>query len=536
MSPLAQTPSRAAYPRPDPLARTGYLAENAQPPRFTTIPSSRKLNKNLASFNNNQSKRQGEVTIMAFWLKLIAALLVGVLVGYLLRDTSIGRVIDERHAETVGGLASDYVAEHTELDERAEVKTVEGLRLIEVEVDEPAHSVFRATGVANTFLIQTDEGQVIFDTGLSTQAAKHKRLLQEVAVGDVAYIVLSHSHADHTGGARFWLAEFPDAKVVTHERFVEGQRYLDDLEHHFWSRNRLLYSFMPEEPPEDGMNVYGGIAPDIEVREGEFYTFALGGVRFEAIAAAGAEGDDNLVLWMPDRRLLFSGDFFGPLFPMVPNLFTLRGEKFREPLAYARSLDRLIALEPEMVLPGHFDPISGSESLVRDMRKMREATLFIHDQTVVGMNQGKTVWELMRDVKLPPELDLTQGHGKVSWNVRSIWEHYSTWFHFESTTELYPVRVREIYADIAELAGGPETLVAQAQRDLDAGEPESALHWIEIGLAANADHAGLLQVRLNTLDHMLERAYVEGSNYSETGWLKSKIAKTQAALIEISPQ
>ena len=464
-------------------------------------------------------------------LKWLGALLLGIVLGYALRDTGLSRVIDERRAEAVGTLASSYIASQTELDDRAQVKTVAGLQHIEVGVDQPAPDVFRASGVGNTFLIRTDEGLVLFDTGLATQAAKHKRLLQDAVPGEVTYIVLSHSHADHIGGTKFWLAEFPDAQVVTHAKFSEGQRYLKDLERHFWSRNRLLYTFMPEEPPESGMNAYGGIAPDIEVAEGDVYALTLGGVRFEAIATAGgAEGDDNLVLWLPDRRLLFSGDFFGPLFPMVPNLFTLRGEKFRDPLAYVRSLDRLIALEPEMVLPSHFDPISGAERVRQDMQRMRDATQFIHDQTVAGMNRGDSLWQLMRDVQLPPELALSQGHGKVSWNVRSIWEHYSTWFHFESTTELYPVQIRELYPDIAALAGGPEPLATKARQSLQTGELEAALHFVELGLASQPDHPDLLQARLDALNQLLDRAYQQGSNYSETGWLKSRIDATKAAL------
>ena len=464
-------------------------------------------------------------------LKWLGVLLVGIVLGYALRDTGLSRVIDERRAEAVGTLASSYIASQTELDDRAQVKTVAGLQHIEVAVDQPAPDVFRASGVGNTFLIRTDEGLVLFDTGLATQAAKHKRLLQDAVPGEVTHIVLSHSHADHIGGTKFWLAEFPDAQVVTHAKFSEGQRYLKDLEQHFWSRNRLLYTFMPEEPPESGMNAYGGIAPDIEVAEGDVYALTLGGVRFEAIAAAGgAEGDDNLVLWLPDRRLLFSGDFFGPLFPMVPNLFTLRGEKFRDPLAYVRSLDRLIALEPEMVLPSHFDPVSGAERVRQDMQRMRDATQFIHDQTVAGMNRGDPLWQIMRDVQLPPELALSQGHGKVSWNVRSIWEHYSTWFHFESTTELYPVQIRELYPDIAALAGGPEPLAVKARQSLQTGELEAALHFVELGLASQPDHPELLQARLDALNQLLDRAYQQGSNYSETGWLKSRIDATEAAL------
>lgn len=464
-------------------------------------------------------------------LKWLGVLLLGIVLGYALRDTGFSRVIDERRAEAVGTLASSYIASQTELDDRAQVKTVAGLQHIEVGVDQPAPDVFRASGVGNTFLIRTDEGLVLFDTGLATQAAKHKRLLQDAVPGEVTYIVLSHSHADHIGGTKFWLAEFPDAQVVTHAKFLEGQRYLKDLERHFWSRNRLLYTFMPEEPPESGMNAYGGIAPDIEVAEGDVYALTRGGVRFEAIATAGgAEGDDNLVLWLPDRRLLFSGDFFGPLFPMVPNLFTLRGEKFRDPLAYVRSLDRLIALEPEMVLPSHFDPISGAERVRQDMQRMRDATQFIHDQTVAGMNRGDSLWQLMRDVQLPPELALSQGHGKVSWNVRSIWEHYSTWFHFESTTDLYPVQIRELYPDLAALAGGPEPLAAKARQSLQTGELEAALHFVELGLASQPDHPELLQARLDALNQLLDRAYQQGSNYSETGWLKSRIDATEAAL------
>ncbi len=472
---------------------------------------------------------------MSSVLKWLGVLLLGILLGYGLRDSGLSRVVDERRAEVTGNLASAYVASQSEADERATVKTVAGLQQIEVAVDQPAPGLFRASGVANTFLIPTDGGNVLFDTGLGTQSPRHKRLLQEAAPGKVTHIVLSHSHADHIGGTRFWLAEFPDARVVTHAKFLEGQRYLDDLERHFWSRNRLLYAFMPEEPPEDSPFSYGGVTPDIEVPEGDTYTFTVGGVRFEAIAAAGAEGDDNLVLWVPERRMLFSGDFFGPLFPMVPNLFTLRGEKFRDPLAYARSLDRLIGLAPEMVLPSHFDPVSGADRIRRDMQKMRDATLYIHDETLAGMNAGKSVWQLMREVRLPPELALSQGHGKVSWNVRSIWEHYSTWFHFESTTELYPFRIRELYPDIASLAGGPEPLAARAWQHLDAGQPEAALHWVELGLADQPTHAGLLNARLSALNQLLDRAYEQGSNYSETGWLKSRIAATQTALAEAPP-
>ena len=73
-----------------------------------------------------------------------------------------------------------------------------------IEVRQIADNVHYATGVGNTMMITTDEGNVIFDTGLVLQVAQQIKLLKEVSGAPVLYVVLSHSHADHTGGAKYW--------------------------------------------------------------------------------------------------------------------------------------------------------------------------------------------------------------------------------------------------------------------------------------------------------------------------------------------
>ncbi len=71
------------------------------------------------------------------------------------------------------------------------------------------------------------------------------------------------------------------------------------------------------------------------------------------------------------------------------------------------------------------------------MTKVRDATAYLRDRTIDGMNAGRDLWTLMREVTLPPELALPQVHGKVPWIVRAIWEEHVGWFRYESTTELY---------------------------------------------------------------------------------------------------
>ena len=319
-----------------------------------------------------------------------------------------------------------------------------------IAVSEVAPGIFQASGVGNSFAIETSEGNVIFDTGLIIQASEQIAKLK-AAVGDEEpkKIILSHSHADHVGGTRLW--DEGNAEIVAHEEFEEEQRYLTELNPYLHQRNRTLFPWIPETPRTlPGMD-FRGLVPDVRVGNGEPYRFTLGGRRFEVYGTPGAEGADNIVLWLPDEKILLSGDFFGPQFPQFPNVFTMRGEKVRKPIEYVDSLNRILTLEPEMILPSHLDPVVGGDKIARDMRKIRDAVQYVHDETVAGMNSGFSVEELMSSVALPQELSLSQSHGKVSWAVKSIWEYYATWFHFDRTSELYPTSQRAILADIAEL-------------------------------------------------------------------------------------
>ena len=101
---------------------------------------------------------------------------------------------------------------------------------------------------------------------------------------------------------------------------------------------------------------FRGLIPDIRVDNDIPYSFSLGGRRFEVHATPGAEGADNVVLWLPDDKVLLTGDFFGPQFPQFPNLFTMRGEKMRKPVEYMNSIDHLLNLDIETLLPSHLEP------------------------------------------------------------------------------------------------------------------------------------------------------------------------------------
>lgn len=399
---------------------------------------------------------------------------------------------------------------------------------IPIDVRKLADNVYQARGVANTQLIVTSEGHVVYDTGLAIQAAKQRRLLGEVVPdAPITHVILSHSHQDHAGGTPFWVEE--GTEIVAHQEYPEEQRYLKELEDFFWFRNRTLFPFMPETPPKTGIFAYGGVVPTILVDQPDVLRFEQGGVRFEVLPTPGAEGADNLVLWLPDQKILFSGDFFGPNFPQFPNIFTMRGEKVRKPFEYITSLEQIIKLEPEMIVPSHKDPVVGKEQIMADLIKMRDAVRYVHDATIAGMNAGKTVHQLMAEVVLPPELELRQIHGRVSWAVKSIWEYYSTWFHFDSTSELYAIPVSAVRPEIAELAG-VEALAERAATHIEAGRFVEAIHLLEIATAGDPRNRKALETRKAALEGLLREAQATFQNSYEMDFLKYRIRLTDEAL------
>jgi alkyl sulfatase BDS1-like metallo-beta-lactamase superfamily hydrolase len=255
------------------------------------------------------------------------------------------------------------------------------------------------------------------------------------------------------------------------------------------------------------------------------FTFTLGGLRFELIAVSGAETEDSLLVWLPEHRICFTGNVFGALFGHFPNLVTIRGDRYRDALRYVETLDVLLGLEPELLCVGHFDPVAGADLIRGEVLRTKQAVLHVHDAVVEAMNAGRDVWSVMQELRLPPELDVGEGYGKVPWSARAIWESYQGWFHGRSTTELYGVPYGAASAELVALAGGPGP-VAKAALEQAERAPVEALHLAEAALAADPGHRGALEASLAAHRALRARA----TNFWEVKWLEKELARLERQL------
>lgn len=379
--------------------------------------------------------------------------------------------------------------------------------------------IWMSPGLSNSYLISTDEGRIVINTGMGFEGPVHRALYDEVDSSPTRFVILTQGHYDHVGGIDHFVHQSSGrTDVIAH---ASWRTWRDDNERlaSFRVRNSA-FAFMDrvlagmsatrERFPESSQ-AQGVAAPTIEVTDR--LSFTLGGRSFEVISVPGGETTDSLVVWMPEERILFSGNTFGPLFAHVPNLVTIRGDRYRDALTVIATIEKVRALGAETLITGHFDPVYGAEVIDGELSRLRDAVQHLHDETVAGMNAGKDVRTLMREITLPEHLDVGEGYGKVSWNVRAIWENYAGWFHHISTTELYDVPASAVRADLVELAGA-DAIVARAAERLAADAPLEAIHLAEL---VESDAARTVLRSAHQL--LLERS----TNFWESSWLTRQI-------------
>jgi alkyl sulfatase BDS1-like metallo-beta-lactamase superfamily hydrolase len=382
---------------------------------------------------------------------------------------------------------------------------------------------------SNSYLLQTPDGNVQVNAGMGIEAPVIRHNFQQFSTAPLRYLVLTQGHVDHVGGVAYFREHNPGLTVIAQAGNPEHQAYDGRLAAFRASRSAFAFAdkFAGafEHYAQHGLQDYpvqDVPMPDVLVEDR--YNFSLGGLQVELIAVPGAETNDSLIVWLPQHRICLTGNLFGCPFGHFPNLVTIRGDRYRDALTVAAAVQRVLDLGAETILYGHHQPVYGAEVIATELTVLRDAILFVHDETVKGMNAGVDLPTLMAEIRLPPALEVGEGYGKVSWSVRAIWEHYAGWFKHESTTELYAQPRSAVHADLIALSGGPDAIVARAQQKLAQRQFVEALHLLDIVLplglpdaltAAIAAHNGLLE---------------DSANFWLSAWLQNRIRVLESQL------
>lgn len=371
-----------------------------------------------------------------------------------------GAAQDERSHKPGGEKVHPTLAAHSAIFEKRIEKVTDG--------------VYVAIGyaLANSIMLEGSDGLVIVDVTESAESAREVyTAFRELSDKPIKALVYTHNHADHVfGGGGFFPDGVPaDLPIYAHDSTnYYINRFANIIRPAIATRSARMFG--TELPAGENGVVNAGIGPYLAQGGHSGGTIALlrpnttfseslsvdvAGLKIELIHAPG-ETNDQLFVWLPDKRVLLPGD---NIYKSFPNLYTIRGTLYRDVLQWAYSLDKMRALKPEFLVPSHTVPVSGEQAVGALLQDYRDAIQFVHDQTIRGINKGLGPEELARQVILPPHLKrhpwLQEHYGRVSWSVRNIFNGYLGWFGGDAT-DLAPLPPSERGEALVAAFGGIE--------------------------------------------------------------------------------
>ena len=261
------------------------------------------------------------------------------------------------------------------------------------------------SGVTSVYLFD-DEAPTLIDAG--TAASADAILEGLVACGvepaDLEHLVLSHVHADHSGGASALVEAAPDLNVYIHE--LTAPHLVDPAALVESSKQAMGEHFeaMGEQGPVPESNV-------VPV-SGEGTTIDVGENTLEVIHAPG-HSPDHCAVWNPERELLFAAECLGLYMPeaerwlppaTLPNFSVGRTEG---------TIAKLRELDPETIVFPHFgvwpdDPAEAFETAEAELHRFDEWIAERYEETGSVASTEAAVADELIDVS-PPYDPLVEG-------------------------------------------------------------------------------------------------------------------------------
>ena len=349
-------------------------------------------------------------------------------------------------------------------------------------------------------VFDSGDGLVCFDSsGVHTGQAVFDSLKQW-RPDRVGHLVYTHGHADHVGGSTFFAEDRP--LVVGHENVA---RRLDRYDYtNNWNLiiNSRQFGGIPGELNLSIGSAEGGATVDIAdarrflpsttLRPSETFddrhTMTAGATTIELRHARG-ETDDHLWAWFPDRKWIMAGDFVIWNFPNAGNPQKVQ----RYPLEWAAALREMIAEGPELLVPAHGLPISGSARIANVLGDIAGTLERLVADVIELMNEGATLDTILHTVNVPADTlakpYLRPLYDEPEFVVRNVWRQFGGWWD-GAASRLKPSPDAHLASAIAELCGGADALVERARKAASDNDLRLACHLADLaGWAAPDDPA-----------------------------------------------
>ena len=222
------------------------------------------------------------------------------------------------------------------------------------------------------YLVVENDHAVFIDCGTNHSVPRMLHALEGAGLSSahVDWLILTHVHLDHAGGAGELMAQLPNARLLVHPR---GARHMIDPSK-LWAGASAVYG---EAVMEREYGRLRPIAAERVVEANDGYEVDLGGRTLRAINTPGHARHHNAI---HDERsnVCFTGDVFGLSYREFdtasgPFILPTTSPVQFDPAELHASIERLVALKPAAMYLTHFSRVEDVARLATDLHEQIDA-------------------------------------------------------------------------------------------------------------------------------------------------------------------
>ncbi len=373
----------------------------------------------------------------------------------------------------------------------------------------------RGLDMSNMTLIEGATGWIVIDPLLTAEAGKIAIDLANATLGKkpVVAVIYTHGHVDHFGGVRGALGA-DKARIIAPDGFMDSSVSENVLAGNAMTR-RSYYQFGPALAagprglvgtglgPPVSIGTIGLVPPtDIVKKTGE--QMDIDGLRFVFQMANGSEAPSEMTFYLPELKALCLSEVVSST---MHNIYTLRGAKTRDALAWSKYINEMLDLFPdaEQALRSHHWPVWGKLALRQHLANQRDLYRYIHDEALFQANQGVPMEDLGNVDFVPKALqaDLTTHgyYGTLSHNLRGVYNFYLGWYDGNPAT-LNRLPRQQSATRYVDAMGGAKAVLAKARKGYAAGDYRWVAEMLNHLVFAQPANQAARQLQADTLEQL----------------------------------
>ncbi len=201
------------------------------------------------------------------------------------------------------------------------------------------------------------------------------------------------------------------------------------------------------------------VPPDITFKDGVIEKHEIAGLRVEVLPSK-TDVIESVAYYFPALKLLASNALAaGTMF----NLYTLRGDWYRNPMDYVKAADLALTRDIEYHVDIHGPAFIGKDNVIAGLQEARDQMQIIHDQTFRAISLGMDAQGAAETIYLPEAIRKDkETYGQVESHVKRVYSARIGWMGWD-VYDINPLSKARFSSQVVDAMGGAKEVLKQAK-------------------------------------------------------------------------